>query len=107
MSSIAVMLMRAYAFSERKRKVLVLLVSCYTSLVLVDIWAFCWKVDMPPTILYAILGGTGCFPNYEGKVMALRTGVCMRFVIAVSGANNLAQIVFNGDLGHSLPAVGY
>ncbi|KIM39675.1 hypothetical protein M413DRAFT_415733 [Hebeloma cylindrosporum] len=73
----SVMLMRAYAFSGRNRNVLALLASCYTCLVLVDLWAFCRKVDMPPPILYAILGDTGCFPNYGEVYMALRIGYSM------------------------------
>ncbi|KIM46924.1 hypothetical protein M413DRAFT_440489 [Hebeloma cylindrosporum] len=80
----AVMLMRAHAFSGRNKKILVLLASCYICLVVVDIWAFCWKVDMPPPILYSILGGTGCFPNYEGEVMALRTGLAAILMDLVS-----------------------
>jgi hypothetical protein len=107
MAPIAVMLMRAYAFSGRNKKVLFLLVSCYICLVAVDIWAFCWKIEMPPLILYSVLGGTGCFPNYYGEVMALRTGVCIQLFIAVSGADNPADTVLNGDPGHSPFAVHY
>ena len=83
MAPTAVMLMRAYAFSGRNKKVMVLLASCYAGLILVDIWAFCKKVDMPPSILYSVLGGTGCFPNYGEESMALRVGVCIP-IIAVS-----------------------
>ena len=77
MAPIAVMLTRAHAFSGRNKKVLALLASCYLCLFLVDIWAFCRKVIMPPQILYTILGGTGCFPNYGEESMALRIGVCI------------------------------
>ena len=32
---------------------------------------------MPPKILYSVLGGTGCFPNYGEEPMAMRFGVCI------------------------------
>ncbi|KIM39674.1 hypothetical protein M413DRAFT_194912 [Hebeloma cylindrosporum] len=71
------MSMRAYAFSGRTKKVRILLASSYTCLLVVDIWAFCRKIEIPSPILYSILGGTGCFPNYGEDDMASRIGYSM------------------------------
>ncbi|KAF9465540.1 hypothetical protein BDZ94DRAFT_323046 [Collybia nuda] len=72
-----VMLMRAYAFSGRNKKVLLLLCICYAGLIGVDIWVFCTHIAVPPTIFYLALGKTGCFPDYGDGFMALRIGYSM------------------------------
>ncbi|KAF9563574.1 hypothetical protein CPC08DRAFT_705888 [Agrocybe pediades] len=73
----AVMLMRAFAFCGRDKRVLVLLGSCYTCLLVLDIWVFCTKVDVLPKELYVVINGVGCFPNYGAGFMALRIGYSM------------------------------
>ncbi|KAF8887359.1 hypothetical protein BD779DRAFT_516624 [Infundibulicybe gibba] len=73
----AVMGMRAYAFSGRKRKVLVLLSTCYAILVGVDIWVFFTGIEPPPPLFYIVFGKSGCFPNYGDGFLGLRLGVSM------------------------------
>ncbi|KAF9038630.1 hypothetical protein BJ165DRAFT_1531690 [Panaeolus papilionaceus] len=73
----AVMMMRAYAFSGRSKKILALLGFCYLCLLATDIWVFCTQVEEPPPIFYLIQGGSGCFPNYGEGFMALRIGYSM------------------------------
>ncbi|KAF8902425.1 hypothetical protein CPB84DRAFT_1776053 [Gymnopilus junonius] len=73
----AVMLIRAVAFAGQDLRVVVLLGLCYLGLVGIDIWVFCVQVDIPPAILFTVLGGTGCFPNYGNEGMGLRIGVSM------------------------------
>lgn len=78
------MLMRAFAFTGRKRRILAVLMCCYTLLVGIDIWVFCTAIEILPVELYqvmALLGtkGTGCFPNYGAGFMALRIGVSPLF----------------------------
>lgn len=68
--------MRAYAFTSRDGRVLMLLSTCYAILVGVNIWVFCINVDVPLQ-LYAVLGRSGCFPNYGEGVMAMRIGVSL------------------------------
>ncbi|RDB18497.1 hypothetical protein Hypma_000251 [Hypsizygus marmoreus] len=72
-----VMLMRAYAFSGRDRRVLFLLCSCYVGLVGVDIWVFCTDITMLPKTIYILLGGTGCYPDYGKGFMGFRLGYSM------------------------------
>ncbi len=73
------MLMRAYGFAGRNKRVLALLGSFYVGLLGIDIWAFCTLVEIPPPAFYFLFdfffGGTGCFPNYGSNVMAARIGV--------------------------------
>jgi len=68
-----IMMMRAYAFTSRDYRVLVLLGFCYAILVGINIWVFCTNISVPVE-LYAVLGETGCFPNYGLGFMALRIG---------------------------------
>ena len=97
------MVMRAYAFTGRNRRILVMLASCYTGLLSVDIWAFCTPVELPPAAFYTILDGTGCFPNYGGEFMALRIGVRIKRLLAGSATDDPSEIVFNGAPGRSSP----
>lgn len=69
------MLMRAYAFSGRDKRVLALLLLCYAGLVAVDIWSFCTHVSTIPEIAFIALGGTGCYPYYGKGYMGFRIGV--------------------------------
>jgi len=104
------MLMRAFAFCGRDRRILALLGSCYTCLVLIDIWVFCTKVDVLPQQLYVILDGTGCFPNYGAGFMALRIGVSAKlfnvFIRALVSIEVLVPTVFDGNLLSGTPGVG-
>jgi len=65
--------MRAYAFTSRDRRVLILLTLCYAVLVGINIWVFCIHIYVPVE-LYRILKYTGCFPNYGDGFMAMRIG---------------------------------
>lgn len=73
----AVMLMRAYAFSGRDRRILVLLLTCYAGLVAVDIWSFCTHITVLPEIVYMLLGKTGCYPYFGKGFMGFRIGYSM------------------------------
>ncbi|PPQ88437.1 hypothetical protein CVT25_011541 [Psilocybe cyanescens] len=88
------MLMRAYAFTGRNRRVLVLLGTGYLSLVGVDIWVFCTRVEIPPPILYMVLNGTGCFPNYGAGVMGLRIGYSMLAAILMDLLSLVVVVVY-------------
>ncbi|KAF8159354.1 hypothetical protein B0H34DRAFT_400298 [Crassisporium funariophilum] len=70
-SQAAVMVMRAYAFTGRNTAVLVLLGLCYVCLLGLDLWVFCAEIDVPPTLFYVLLQGSGCFPNYGEAVIAV------------------------------------
>lgn len=69
------MLMRAYAFSGRSKRVLLILCLCYAGLLGVDVWVFCTHIAAPSPIFYVVVGKTGCFPDYGDGFMALRIGV--------------------------------
>ncbi|KAG6902343.1 hypothetical protein C0995_001140 [Termitomyces sp. Mi166 len=73
----AVMLMRAYAFSGRDKRILALLLMCYAGLVVVDIWTFCTHISTIPEIVFVVLGGTGCYPYYGKGYMGFRIGYSM------------------------------
>ncbi|KAG6909796.1 hypothetical protein DXG01_015289 [Tephrocybe rancida] len=73
----AVMLMRAYAFSGRDKRILALLLTCYAGLCAVDIWSFCTHISTLPEILFLALGGTGCYPYYGVGYMGFRIGYSM------------------------------
>jgi len=75
-----VMLMRAYAFTERHPAVLLVLCVCFGGLFGIDVWFFCINIPSLPAVTYEILGETGCFPNY-----AIATGNA-RVVIAMSSS---------------------
>ncbi|TFK66849.1 hypothetical protein BDN72DRAFT_843712 [Pluteus cervinus] len=70
-----VMLLRAYAFTGRSQPVLLLFLTCYTTLIAVAVWAFWAQTPPLPPEWYDDIGGTGCFPDYRRGVMALRFGV--------------------------------
>jgi hypothetical protein len=80
---LAVMLMRAYAFAGRSAQVLVLLLVFYAALVGISIWFFCFNTVPLPDLVYEILGGTGCFPDYA----ALHGG--SRIIVRLSGLDEL------------------
>lgn len=69
------MLMRAYAFAGRNRRVLLLLGTCFAGLLGVNIWVFWSHIEVPPPLFYVVLNGSGCFPNYGEGTMGLRLGV--------------------------------
>ncbi|KAF8202414.1 hypothetical protein BJ912DRAFT_944750 [Pholiota molesta] len=73
----AVMLMRAFGFAGRSRRVLAVLGLFYSALVGIDLWVFCTKLENIPPELFLLLGGTGCFPNYGSDVMGIRIGASM------------------------------
>ncbi|KAG6849472.1 hypothetical protein H0H93_008141 [Arthromyces matolae] len=67
-----VMLMRAYAFTGRDKRVLILLLGCFSGLLAVDIWAFCTDITTLPEIAFITMGGTGCFPYYGKGFLGFR-----------------------------------
>ncbi|KAJ6474650.1 hypothetical protein C8R47DRAFT_1221060 [Mycena vitilis] len=73
----AVMLMRAYAFTGRSVRVLVLLLAFYAALVGIDIWFFCFNVVPLSDSMYEALGGTGCFPDYAASGGSTRLLIAM------------------------------
>ncbi|KAF5361776.1 hypothetical protein D9756_002168 [Leucocoprinus leucothites] len=77
-----VMLMRAYAFTSRNPRVLLLLCSSYAVVVGVNIWAFCVSIEIPVK-LYLVLGQTGCFSNYGDGVMGVRIGYTIGKIAAI------------------------
>ncbi|KAJ7065263.1 hypothetical protein C8F01DRAFT_737094 [Mycena amicta] len=68
----AVMLMRAYAFAGRRQSVLALLLLLYMGLVCVNVWFFCINVPSLPDIVFVVLRGTGCFPDYSTRQSGIR-----------------------------------
>lgn len=90
----AVMLMRAFAFCGRDRRILALLGSCYTCLLGIDFWVFCTKVDILPQQFYVILGGTGCFPNYGAGAMALKIGYSMLAAVSMDMVSLVVIVVY-------------
>ncbi|KAF8887366.1 hypothetical protein BD779DRAFT_1672813 [Infundibulicybe gibba] len=82
----AVMLMRAYAFSGRKRKTLIFLLPCYGALIAIYIWALCFDVKPPPVLFYFVFGQSGCFPYSEDKI-ALRLGIAMLAAVLMDMAS--------------------
>ncbi|KAF8663692.1 hypothetical protein AX16_000867 [Volvariella volvacea WC 439] len=69
----AIMLIRAYAFSNRDKRVLALLGTCYLGLFAIDIWVFCVGVIIPTEAYYTMLGGSSaCFPDYSLPTMRIR-----------------------------------
>ncbi|KAF8129669.1 hypothetical protein K438DRAFT_749386 [Mycena galopus ATCC 62051] len=81
-----VMLMRAHAFAGRNIRILAFLLVFYAALVGIDIWFFCFNVVVLPDIIYEVLGGTGCYPDYaadkggEHLVIAMSASLVMDMV---------------------------
>ena len=72
---LAVMVMRAYGFTGRDKKILVGLSLGYLTLVGVNLGVFITTVTLPGELFYELMGPTGCFPNYGTTVMADRLAV--------------------------------
>ncbi|KAF7317838.1 hypothetical protein MKEN_00871700 [Mycena kentingensis (nom. inval.)] len=64
-SAPGVMLMRAYAFAGRHIPILSLLLVFYLVLIALNIWFLCFDISPVPDMVYTLLGGTGCFPDYS------------------------------------------
>ncbi len=77
LSKPAVMFMRAYAFSGRNRKVLVVLSSAYICLIGGDIYLFFVNVPVPHRGEFgsALPQSGGCFPDYTTTIFGSRIGV--------------------------------
>ncbi|KAF8075208.1 hypothetical protein FPV67DRAFT_1777900 [Lyophyllum atratum] len=73
----AVMLMRAYAFCGRDKRILALLLVCYGGLAAVDIWSFFTHITILPEFVFIIVGNTGCYPYYGKGYMGFRIGYSM------------------------------
>ncbi|KAJ7132284.1 hypothetical protein C8R44DRAFT_871260 [Mycena epipterygia] len=102
----AVMLMRAYAFTGRNARILILLLAFYTGLVAISIWFFCINVVSLPDIAYEALGGTGCFPDYTANngdthlLIAMGTSLMMDFVsLTIIAIYCVRQHSTRGSLG--------
>ncbi|CAK5263935.1 unnamed protein product [Mycena citricolor] len=89
----AVMLMRAYGFTGRNFKALILLCTCLVGLVGVNIWFFCIDVPKLPDVVYVVLGA-GCFPDYAADVSDLRVGLEMAAAIFMDLVSLLVIIVY-------------
>jgi len=72
-----VMMMRAYAFCGRDKRILVFLLMCITGLLAVDIWAFCTHYLTLSELVFIVIGSTGCFPVYGQGYMGFRVGYSM------------------------------
>lgn len=68
------MLMRAYAFTGRKKVTFVVLFSCYLTLVGVTIWGFCANLEVPYQFFEAF-GLSGCYPQRTSQIPILSAGV--------------------------------
>ncbi|KAF8997874.1 hypothetical protein BDQ17DRAFT_1362750 [Cyathus striatus] len=77
----AVVFVRTYGFSARSRRILACLIILYALVVVSNVWLFCIHITAPSTAtyapFYAIVGGTGCFPDYSAKLMGMRIGLAM------------------------------
>ncbi|KAJ6485737.1 hypothetical protein C8R45DRAFT_828674 [Mycena sanguinolenta] len=77
----AVMLMRAHAFAGRNIRVLVLLLVFYAALTGINIWFFCFNVDVMADFVFELFNGTGCFPDYAtnkgGEHLVLSQGASL------------------------------
>ena len=71
---LGVMFMRTYAFTERYRLVLAVLLTCYAALMAVEIYCFAVKVIVPEEI-FELLGKTGCFYDSSSKLLKYRLAV--------------------------------
>ena len=74
------MLLRAYAFCNRSRVVLGILLPSYLTLLAVDIWTFLFKPSFVAPSFWKVSGRTGCFPSYRTTQMQLKLGVSPRFL---------------------------
>jgi len=72
-----VMLMRAYAFCGRDKRILVLLLVCYAGLFAINIWSFCINFQIMPEVVYIAFGNTGCYPYYDTGAVGFRIGYSM------------------------------
>ncbi|KAJ7777391.1 hypothetical protein B0H16DRAFT_1712397 [Mycena metata] len=82
----SVMLMRAYAFTGRSVRVLVFLLSFYTALVGIAVWFFCFSIVPLPGIVFEVLGGTGCFPDFT------RPGAAWHLVLTMGASVGMDSI---------------
>ncbi|KAI5895696.1 uncharacterized protein SCHCODRAFT_01211798 [Schizophyllum commune H4-8] len=96
-----IMAMRAYAFTGRNKRIAILLVTCYTLLVGVDIWTFTIHILLPPQELYTLLGGTGCFPNYGDKSLAFRYGICMLAAVLMDLVSLISMLSYHRHFDNS------
>lgn len=101
----AVMMMRAYAFTGRNRKILIGLSLLYIALIAVNLRVFITENTLPSEGFYDILGPMGCFPNYGIPSMAARMGYVMIAAVVTDGVS-LAVILVHcyrtRSLGSSL-----
>ncbi|KJA28257.1 hypothetical protein HYPSUDRAFT_34644 [Hypholoma sublateritium FD-334 SS-4] len=79
LSKLAVMFMRAYAFSGRNQKVLAVLCSAYIGLIGGDIYLFFVNVPVPHLGEFGLSlpQGGGCFPDYTTAIFGSRIGIAM------------------------------
>ncbi|KAJ8691778.1 hypothetical protein PTI98_011314 [Pleurotus ostreatus] len=122
LSAQAVMLIRTYAFTGRKLRVLIMLTACYLAVVASELWLFSTRFVFPQEI-HVALGYTGCFGNDAGaqsgslfdtkRRVALQSG-CVLLGIFLLDAIMTATIIFHcirirstqGALGKAFIAQG-
>ncbi|CAK5273779.1 unnamed protein product [Mycena citricolor] len=95
----AVMLMRAYGFTGRNRKALVLLCTCLAGLIGVNVWFFCVDVPQLADLVYEVLGGTGCFPDYSATSDNLRIGLEMAAAVFMDLISLLVIVLYRIQKG--------
>lgn len=91
----AVMMMRAYAFTGRNRKILIGLSLLYIALIAVNLRVFITENTLPSEGFYDILGPMGCFPNYGIPSMAARMGYVMIAAVVTDGVSLAVILVAN------------
>ncbi|KAF5316679.1 hypothetical protein D9619_006225 [Psilocybe cf. subviscida] len=88
----AVLFLRAYAFSGRKRWVLAILTVGYLLVIAADTYLFFVAVPVPRLSKFGLIlrgtGGSGCFPDYSTKAMGRRIG----FAILASTLLDLSSL---------------
>ncbi|TFK40193.1 hypothetical protein BDQ12DRAFT_734205, partial [Crucibulum laeve] len=94
----AVMIMRAYAFSDRHKAVLAVLLPLYAILVGTSIWMFCTNLVLPSPETFPdyfrVFKETGCFPDYSSKIMGLRLGLVMIAAVTTDLTSLCVVLVF-------------
>ncbi|KAF7422388.1 hypothetical protein PC9H_010544 [Pleurotus ostreatus] len=121
-NTLPVMLIRTYAFTGRKLRVLIMLTACYLAVVASELWLFSTRFVFPQEI-HVALGYTGCFGNDAGaqsgslfdtkRRVALQSG-CVLLGIFLLDAIMTATIIFHcirirstqGALGKAFIAQG-
>ncbi|TFK66867.1 hypothetical protein BDN72DRAFT_128912 [Pluteus cervinus] len=89
-----VMLLRAYAFSGRRKWILVLLSLCFMALCTVTVYAF-YTAQVMPTYWYQLSGGkTGCYPSLWPSNILQRLAICIMTATAIDLVSLIVVVVY-------------